>query len=178
VPKFSLKALFAIVAVLAIVLTTAVLAVREIRYTPVRDALGGYNGLSLLRNAERIEVYRLKPPTDRDQWRMAGVQDFAVILGPITLSSESAKQIVAILDDPTAYSHLAKGCIPLPGVRVDFIRGNDRLQVLLCYECMMLDSYINDERVGGADFDRAFSALAGWVQPLFPDDPKIQSLGK
>ena len=80
------------------------------------------------------------------------------------------------LEDKNTYRHLKKACLPQPGVRLDFIRGDDRLSVLLCFECDMAMDFLNGSYVGGGDFDDVRPALVGAVRPLFPNDAKIQSL--
>ena len=70
----------------------------------------------------------------------------------------------------------AKSCKPNYGVRIQFNSGDDRVDVLLCFECRILAVYHNDKSGGGEDFDNANPALIAVVKRLFPDDREIQNL--
>ena len=69
-----------------------------------------------------------------------------------------------------------KGCIPTPGVRIQFKKGVEVVDVLFCFECDILAVCYNGVMVGGKDFDNARGTLLSVVKELFPDDLAIQQL--
>lgn len=176
-PRYSTKSLLIGVACLAIVLSTSLTFLRYRRDVDVRRIFGGSTGVAVLRGADRVEVFRIGKLPDEFYWQDAVVADYPVLDGPIAVPASDAKQLASILGDPESYIwNSAKGCATRPGVRLDFIRGDDRLQILLCFECDILENFLNAKKVGGEDFDNVRSHLVRIVRPLLPNDPVIQSL--
>jgi hypothetical protein len=174
-PWPSIKALLRTMAALALGYVLLLAYFHSQGDSDIRRIFGGSTGLSALKYADRIEAYRIGKPSDPDNWQ--GLLDFPITTGPITISQSEAETLRRTLQDRNSYLwDTAKGCIPVPGVRLDFIRGDDRLSVLLCFECDILENFVNGKFVGGEDFDNVRPILVRIVRSLFPDDPKIQSL--
>jgi hypothetical protein len=118
----------------------------------VRRLWGGPDGLALLRHAERVEAYRLGALSNINDWQTARVSDYPTTAGPVAVPNAVVARLARALGDPKSFLwDDAKACIIRPGVRLDFIRGNDRLQILLCFECDNLSNYLNGESVGSRD---------------------------
>lgn len=144
----------------------------------IRRIFGNSQGLSALNHAERIDVYRVEAPANRNTPGNA-LEDFPIIRGPVVISQADADLLLATLQNQKSYLwEVRKACIFSPGVRFDFIRGRDQLSVLLCFECDTLVNYLNGKMVGGGNTDNARPALVRIARSLFPDDPKIRSLAE
>jgi hypothetical protein len=173
-PRYSVKSLLRTMAVLALAYIL-LLAYLHFSYEAevdedVRNLMGGSAGVSVLRNADRVEAYRIGPTGT------GGYLDAPIIKGPVAVSNSVARTIRRVLEDQKSYLWSAqKACKPMPGVRLDFIRGNERLSVLVCFECDFLFYYLNGKQVGAKDCDGAGPALVRAACSIFPDDPVIQS---
>ena len=175
-PRYSIWTLLRTMAALAL---GYLLLLTYLHYTAeakLRRTFGGSAGLSALRSAEHVEAYRIDKSGEAKSTPSARLPDYPILAGPIAVSDSDIQKLRNTLDDKNTYRYLKKACLPQPGVRIDFIHGDDRLSVLLCYECDMVMNFLNGSFVGGGDFDDARPALVGAVRSLFPNDPKIQSL--
>jgi hypothetical protein len=177
-PRYSIWTLLRTMAVLAL---GYVLLLAYLHYqgdSDIRRIFGGTQGLSVFNHADRIEAYRVETPADLDSSSIA-LETFSIIKGPIAISQSDAQPLLATLQDRNSYLwDVRKGCKLIPGVRLDFIRGDDRLSVLLCFECDMLVNYLNGKVVGGGNTDKVRPTLVRVARSLFPDDAKIQSLSE
>jgi hypothetical protein len=143
----------------------------------IQRFLGGSVALSAFRNANRVDAYRIEKPADPSAWSGSRLEDFSVTKGPVPVSSENVQTLRRTLQDRNLYNlHMTKGCIPLPGVRLDFTHDDERLSVLLCFECDLVQNFLNGKLVGGGNSDNMRPSLLHVVRALFPDDQKIQSL--
>jgi hypothetical protein len=178
-PRYSIWTVLRTMAVLAL---GYILLLAYLHYqgnADLRRIFGGVNGLATLKHADRIEAYRIKTPDNGINWNDASLLSFPTLNGPVSVSQIDAQTLVATLTDRNSYYWNARnGCIPVPAVRLDFVRGNDRLSVLLCFECDMLENFYNDKFVGGQNFDNVRPTLVQIVHKLFPDDPRIQLLAE
>lgn len=105
------------------------------------------------------------------------LEDFSVEYGPVAISQPDLAQLQAVLPKWSSYGwDNAKACIPTYGVKLDFTRGNDHLQVLICFECDILSCWLNGQLAGGGDFDPIRTDLVHIVQSIFPNDAEIQAL--
>lgn len=140
------------------------------------DVLGGPAIVDTIANAERVEVYRLA----NGQFYKAKLNEYEIADGPIKLTAEQASQLRSVLTARDSYLYgINKGCSPIFGVRASFIGGDKQLvDVVFCFECMILAVYQNNQRVGDANFDPANDELVALMKQLFPADEAIQSLGK
>ena len=146
------------------------------RRAQLAAVFGGEQGLVVLTDPDKTEAYRLKapqePPIVSDR-----LEDFPVEYGPVALSQPDLAQLQAVLPQWSSYGwDNAKACNPTYGVRLDFTRGNDRLRVLICFECDILGTWLNGRFVGGGDFDPARTELVRIVKAIFPNDALIQAL--
>lgn len=70
----------------------------------------------------------------------------------------------------------AKGCAPRWGAKLAFFRGTHRVDVLLCYECKILETFLDGRRVGQEDFDSIAPLLISAACKLFPEDEELRKL--
>src|SRR5262245_44843227 len=96
--KYSLKTGFLVVAAIAIVIAVAVQAIRGYRAADLRRALGSARAVSLLRGAERVEIYRIKATPDamKPNTSHTNIHDFSIIDSPIVLNSSDAARVQSI----------------------------------------------------------------------------------
>jgi len=182
--KSSRPTLRAVLPTMAVLALGYILLLTYLRYqenAELKRVFGGSAGWSILTSADRVEAYRigkLPDPTSED-FSQARIEDFPILAGPVAVPSADVDILQRTLQDYETYDwKMAKGCIPAPGVRLDFIGDDQRLSVLLCFECDILGSYVDGKLVGGEDFDHERPILVRTVRSLFPDDPKIQSLAE
>jgi len=177
-PRYSIKKLLLTMAALAVGYILLLAYLHFQGDAQIARIFGGAQGLSVLHHADRIEAYRVDTPADRNSSSIA-LEDFPIIKGPIAISQSDAEPLLATLQDRNSYLwDMPKGCELVPGVRFDFIRGNDRLSVLLCFQCDMTANYLNGKIVGGGNTDKVRPTLVRVARSLFPDDAKIQSLSE
>lgn len=70
----------------------------------------------------------------------------------------------------------AKGCKPSWGAKLVFFRGPHRVDVLLCYECKLLETYLDGKRIALEDFDPIEPLLISAALKLFPEDEEMRKL--
>jgi hypothetical protein len=144
---------------------------------PVETMLGGIQVVETLREPDRVEAYRLKPVDFYGELQQSTVADFSIESGPIDVPREIRTRVsTALLADDSYGWDYAKPCVPRYGVRLTFIRGTERVDILFCFECDTLAVFHNDSVSGGEDFDPARPIFVKAVKVLFPQDKVIQKL--
>jgi hypothetical protein len=148
----------------------------DIQDPDIQRLFGGSVGSSTLKYVDRVEAYLIDQPADPKE-AAVGLLRYPITKGPISVSNSDARALKRALLDRRSYLwNMEKGCKPVYGVRLDFIRSDHRVSVLLCFECDILTTYLDAKFVAVEDFDGARPTVGRIVRPLFPDDPKIQSL--
>ena len=137
---------------------------------------GGEERIAILAKPDKVEAYRLEKRTSAAFAEK--FNDYRIKSGPTAVSTSDITKLQTVLTNRNIYfwENAPKACIPSPGVRFDFIKGNERLHILLCFECNLLESWQNDLCVGGRDFDPGRAKLLSIVKSIFPNDPDIQAL--
>jgi hypothetical protein len=144
----------------------------------LRQIFGGPAGLAAARYPDHVEAYRIGKLADEAKWPAAPA-DFPILAGPITASQPNVADLSRALQDRNYYVwNKSRDCAPHPDMRLDFTHGNDRLSVLVCFECNMMTSYLNDKPVSEMISDYLRPTLVRAARSLFPNDPKIQSLSE
>ena len=134
---------------------------------------GSEYGIATIRNATTVKAFRIKSPAAQHEV----LSDYEMITGPLDVSESAASELRELLLDPAIYGwDTAKGCIPDFGVRIQFQRESDTVDVLLCFECDILTVFHIGKYVGGEDFDEAHSEFVAILKGLFKDDEVIQGL--
>ena len=163
--------------------------------------------MDVVMQAERVEVYRLGSSRGAeaaaaddagsgDAGADAAVSDSAadategarflrgrIIDGPITPDAAWVGELRAILASSDSYGwDYAKGCMPMPGVGIRFVRGDQRVDIWLCYSCTELGMGLyaagGTEPVATAseDFDEVSGAMIALAKRVFFGDAAIQAL--
>lgn len=134
---------------------------------------GGLGGLATVSKPDGVEAFRIGPPSEFDH----SLDDHPIIAGPVVVPRDIAGRISDVLASPDSYFwDAAKACEPTPGVRLSFRRADDRVDVLLCFECNILTVYRGGILTGGEDFDDVRPVLVRAAKVLFPEDEVIQTL--
>lgn len=134
---------------------------------------GGEDAAAAVRDATTVEAYRLVAPSYFQQT----LDKYEMASGPVPVPANLADQLKQLLLDPGSYDFtIAKGCVPDHGVRIEFVDGKRKIDVLLCFECRILSVYDNGQSAGGEDFDPINRQLIAIVKQLFPNDQAIQEL--
>lgn len=142
----------------------------------IQRLFGGAVGSSTLKYADRVEASLIDQPSDPKEGAVELLR-YPTRTGPISVSVSDVGALKRVLLDRRSYLwDIVKLCKPTYGVRLDFIRSDHRVSVLLCFECDILATQLDDKSGAVEDFDGARPAIARIVRSLFPDDPKIQSL--
>lgn len=138
---------------------------------------GGPTSLSVLRQPQAVEAFRLDPERRDATPETPRLGGWAIASGPVPVDAATAAGLSSILLDPDTYDWArAKGCELRPGVGLRFVRDASRVDVALCFECDEVDVWRMGRRVMIEDFDAARPRLVAVAKRLFPDDPEIQAL--
>ena len=137
----------------------------------VEGIFGGKNAYEAIANPDHAEVWLLSSNSSGED-HPGQKKERA---GPVTLKAEWIRGFSAPLLDFNSYVWgMMKGCIPDYGARLRFTRGNDVVEVLLCYECDMLqvtfNGVVQNGQLQGENFDHAHNALVKALQAVFHDN--------
>ena len=138
-----------------------------------KTVFGSEAAATAVRNATTVQAYRLASPSFFEQT----LDKYEMAAGPVAVPTKLADQLKQLLLDPGSYDFsAAKSCLPDHGVRIEFVDGKRKIDVLLCFECRILSVYDNGQSAGGEDFDPINRQLIDIVKQLFPNDTAIQAL--
>jgi hypothetical protein len=175
---YSINKLLLTMAALALAYVLLLAYMHYVSEADVRRIFGGAAGIAVMQHAERVEAYRIGKISENVHWQNAMLSDYPVLKGPVLVSQSDSENLRRTLQDRNSYRWNAKGCAIVPGVRFDFVRGNDRLSVLVCFECDMTQNFLNGKSVGGGDFEGVRSTLVRLARTVLPDEAAIQSLSE
>jgi hypothetical protein len=174
--RFSLRRLLAIVVVVAAV---GAIYVAIVGPSPIPRLFGGLENMAIVREATRVEAYRVVPP-DGTEPMIDDISplDYKVVAGPMTVPAEMATEMSKALLSPETYGwDYVKACgRPVYGVKLSFFQETERVDIYFCFKCLTLAVVRDDQVFGGEDFDNAEQAFVKAVKALFPDDPEIQAI--
>jgi len=140
---------------------------------------GSVENMAIVREATRVEAYRLAPPKGFDtKFEDVSPLDYEVVSGATVASDEMAQRLKSTLLSPDTYLwDIAKACgYPVYGVKASFIRGDDRVDVYFCFGCSMLAVVRGQTVYIAEDFDNGERVFVESVKALFPDDVEIQAI--
>lgn len=176
--RFSLRRLFAVIVVVAAI---GAIYVATIGQSPMSRLFGGAENMAIVREATRVEAYRVTPPPGSNPMEdYTSPLDYEVVTEPVAVPVKMAREISRALLSPETYSwDSAKACgDPVYGVKLSFFQDSERVDVYFCFKCSVL-AVVRDDRVfGGEDFDNAEQVFVEAVKTLFPDDQEIQQIGR
>lgn len=174
--RFSLRRLFAVIVVVAAV---GAIYVATVGPSPMSRLFGGGENMAIVREATRVEAYRVAPPPgSKPMEDYISPLDFEVAAGSVAVPAEMAKELATTLLSADTYNWgVMKECgYPVYGVKLSFFRGNDRVDVFFCFQCGDLAVTRDDKKFGIGDFYHSKRSLVQAVKTLFPDDPEIQAI--
>lgn len=174
--RFSLRRLLAVVVVVAAV---GAIYVAIVGPSPVPRLFGGLENMAIVREATRVEAYRLAPPEGVDPFLVeTSPLEYQAVAGPVAVKSDLAEMLQETLLSPQTYRwNAAKACgRPVYGVKLSFFRGSERVDVYFCFKCAVLRVVRDDQLLGGADFDHGERVFVDGVKELFPADAEIQRI--
>lgn len=139
----------------------------------VVELLGGQDVVDVINNAEVVSGYLLP----QKSYHQESVEDYTMRLGPIELPEVQKSKLTKILLSKESYLYdIAKGCAPDYGVRIEFQKGENRVDLLFCFGCSQVQAYKNGKSLSGGEFDPVEKQLAEIMKEIFPDDEAIQGL--
>ncbi len=174
--RFSLRRLFAVIVVVAAV---GAIYVATVGRSPMSRLFGGGENMSIVRDATRVEAYRVTPPSGSNPMEdYTSPLDYEVVTEPVAVPAEMAREMSRALLLPATYSwDSAKACGgPVYGVKLSFFQDSERVEVYFCFQCSMLAVVSDDRVLGGEDFDNAEALFISAVKKLFPEDAEIQAI--
>jgi len=144
----------------------------------VEKLFGGPEAMAALRGPDSTQAWRTTAPfiVKEGTETKGKLADYVILRGPVPVKENISTAIAGLLQRDIYEWNMAKGCEPIPGVAIEYTKGADKLLIFFCFECDILLTYLNGNRVGGEDFDRIHRALANEVKKIFPNDPDIQKL--
>jgi hypothetical protein len=142
----------------------------------------GKETLEVLLGATRVEGFRVnpeqvKPPTDQKT-----IGGYPITATGQEQGKEFAKAIRHILfNEKTYLFDTTKRCAFAPGVAFRLWKGDEAVEVLLCFSCDELEVIVKDPtgkelRRVREDSDPMRPALVGLAKKAFPKDPELQKL--
>ena len=148
----------------------------------VEKFFGSKDNYSIIFEADKATVYRIHFPKDSknpkrpDLRRVGKVYEYTVgessqLSGDIM---DKFRKLITHprIDDPDS----AKGCIPTYGIRVRCQKGDNIVDINLCFECDIMVASDGKKVIGSSDFDSIHVNLVNLIKPLFPQDKIIQQL--
>lgn len=178
------------VTIVAVVLPTGLLVLflcSRKSESPAMDSriitlLGGKDGVTTVAQPDKVDAYRLKPNLKLDGSEFTDLDgNYEVTAGPVSVSETLATELSRDLTTTSSYWwNAGKLCIPRYGVRLSFYRGQDQVDVFLCFECKDLRVARNGKVTSRPGNDTSFDSINGRLvlaaKTLFPDDPEIKEL--
>lgn len=136
---------------------------------------------TLLRSADRVEVYRLDgmdgPPEAKERPGDVRLHGYLVTSRAPDQGGDFAHKLADVLTHRDAYTVMSANCY-WPGLGFRFHDGDNVVDVLICFQCNNVRFF----RPGGAEKTRSFlnsplrSRLVDLAKEAFPADEEIKQL--
>ena len=136
-------------------------------------------GESILRGAQRVEVFRVESePVAGDPRETIGYRP--IISVGREQGADFARRLSDVLRSSGVIPH-RNHCSLQPGVAFRLWKGSRAVEVLVCFKCDVLWPHVVGSQVGNVvhewqDFDLARAELVALTKEAFPDDIEIQAL--
>jgi hypothetical protein len=134
---------------------------------------------SVLRQADRVEVFRVSPKTKASDWSRGDIGGYPILAVGKEQGPDFAARLGKVLRS-WGVAKSSKKCAFEPGVAFRVWSGDRALEVLVCFKCDDLWPHVvgepgelHDEWL---EFDAVRADLVALAKEAFPDDPKIQAL--
>jgi hypothetical protein len=137
----------------------------------VKELFGGDEAYKTVKSPDYVEAWLLN--TDLDEYEDGKP---TIRAGPKKLGFERARAFSDILLDFNSYAWTEiKLCAPDFGLGLRFVRGNDKVEFLFCYNCDILEVTHNGHKEQ-ENFDFAHNELVWAAQDAFPWDSALGKL--
>lgn len=142
-----------------------------------------YGGpLTVLVEAQETRAWLLNPEHKGDAPIEPSPAGYPALAGPAQLDAALGAELGAILSSPSSYlaPGIAKACLPRYGVRFEFRggAGEPPVDVIVCFECSMLQAYRDGAHSGTLHFDPVQQRFARAALGAFPSNEALQRLAK
>jgi hypothetical protein len=135
----------------------------------VEEFLGGRTAYDTVAKPDRVMAWLLSSQTDEPEGKTNRT-------AAVSVDANTSAQFSRTLTDFNSYSWIdEKSCAPDYGVRLQFIKGGDNLEIRWCYQCDHLQVTHNGQSAE-KDCDAARVALVQAVKSIFPKDEAIKNL--
>jgi hypothetical protein len=137
------------------------------------DAFGGPEVLAIVQQAEKVIAHRI----EADAGTYLRTREYTVAGDGVVLSEKDARDLIATIMDPALYEWQdAKSCLPRPGIRFQFHRGGEVVDMPVCLECAIFMVDYKGKPVGGQNCDAAVTKLLDLAVRLFPKDASLAEM--
>jgi len=149
------------------------------------NIFGSAENYDIVKSAQEVTAFRVTPPhlahdpDSVDFEKLSGSDDLKhyKVGEPLKVDAATLTELRKLILDPKIDDpDSAKGCLPVWGVRLDFVTPKKTVSIYLCYQCYILAAAEGQKFVGGGDFDPAYDQLAAIAKRLFPNDKDIQNM--
>ena len=136
---------------------------------------GGEDNRDLVASPERVEAFRLRPPSRVDE--ATNYNQWPVVGAAVRVPSDVAARFSRGLTSESTYAgDDPKGCKPVPGYMLRFTGGGRSVDVVFCFECAILFTHRGPEPLWYGNFDPSAKAIAALMLQVFPGDPGLKGL--
>jgi hypothetical protein len=137
----------------------------------VEEMVDGPEAYKTIESPEKIQAWLLTSTADDEKARENRDRT-----GPVQLNAVETKTCSnTLLNFDSYFWRISKKCIVDYGARLRFTRGNDTVDVRLCFQCNIL-TFSHNGRENSGDFDPGRSPLVKALQSAFPNDAIIKNL--
>ncbi len=116
---------------------------------------GGAEGIATMSTPDKVEAWRTTSRAKLREEEEDGkkvmqtkgkLADYLILEGPAEVDAKSSAELAAILQSDI-YEHYEEpiDCLPKPGFAVRFNKGTNSVLIFFCFECSIMESYINNE---------------------------------
>lgn len=146
----------------------------------VVELLGGPTSIDIVQNATSVSALRIQPPDDdASEGSIKQLTGYKNLSGPVVVPNQLIVELRKSILDVESYAwNAAKAACGPPnyGVRFQFLRDDEALDILVCFQCDIVGLYHNGKLVADMEFDAMRPQLVKIAKALFPDDAVIQSV--
>jgi hypothetical protein len=133
---------------------------------------GDPNGLDLIHEATTVYAQRMRQKRHHENQDPRPSYDPEG--GSVAVDAAISAQLKALLTAPESYEwDSVKGCATDFGIKLTFVRDDDRIDIWLCLTCAIMFIVRTDGSASGANFDPSEDEMIAIVKRLFPNDPQI-----
>ena len=137
------------------------------------------SGIAILKEASRVQVFRVASLADERNTSNT-IQDYPILSTGKEHGQAFATRLSAILLGD-GVTRNRKKCGIEPGVAFRLWKGDQSVEVLVCFTCNVMWPHVVGEQTEKPwsewqDFDSARRDLLLLTKEAFPDDPEIESL--